>query len=156
MYAFHDFCFYKVTQKDVLSYQMVKKPVGNKRLVCFSVTSDSAPMCNNWCILKSQQFILNIGKESQTIFLHDSKWKSYFASYFSKWCSSIFIDMHLLCLEAWNIFWWHWPVLYAGYSMHLLVIQYIAWIQSLCICTYFIIALIGKCKENQRACCTVW
>lgn len=90
-------------------------------------------------------------KGKSTIFLHDSKWKSYFASYFSKWCSSIFIDLHLLCMEAWKIFWWHWPVLYAGYSMHLLVIKYII-IQSLCICTYFIIALLGKCKENQRAC----
>lgn len=120
--------------------------------MCVSASHQNLPPCVK--IFKSQQFILNISKESQTIFLHDYKGKSYFPSYFSKWCSSIFIDLHLLCLEAWKIFWWHWPVLYAGYSMHLLVIKYIAWIQSLCICTYFITALLGKCKENQRVCCT--
>lgn len=114
-------------------------------------------MCLNWCPFRGQQFILNIGKEKQTIFLHDSKGKSYSASYFSKWCSSVFIDLHLLCLEEWKTSWWHWPVLYAGYSMHLLVIKCIAWKQPLCICTYFISALLGKYKENQRArCSTVW
>lgn len=46
--------------------------------------------------------------------------------------------------------WWHWPVLYAGYSMHLLVIKYIAWIQVLCICPYFIIE--GKCNESLLHC----
>lgn len=108
----------------------------------------------NRCV-KRQRFILNIVMKSQTIFLHDLKRKSYFTSYFLNWCTSIFTDLHLLCLEAWIIFWWHWLVLYAGYSMHLLVIKYIAWIQSLCICTYFIIALLSKCKENQKASCTV-
>lgn len=112
-------------------------------IICVSY---SAPMyLSQMCIFRGQQFILNIGKESQTIFLHDSKGKPYFASYFSKWCSIIFTELNLFCLEAWIIFWWHWPVLYAGYSMHLLVIKYIAWIQYLCICTYFIIALLVKC-----------
>lgn len=49
-----------------------------------------------------------------------------------------------------NLCWQYWPVLHAGYSMHLLVIKCIAWIQFLCICIYFIIALLGKDVKITR------